>query len=500
MFCQKCGKELPAGTQFCDKCGAKQDASNSQTNTTTNNNSNISNNKSTENSTSTTSFSSNNNQSPPITSSTNSSIATPLKNGKNLIIGIAVGVVVIIILIIIAFFIFKKDKKDDFSSITQPVKVAQLENTNNSNIDSGNSNLLNSNTSNTSSSNTPSSSLNNASTQNTTSTTKTNTNSKCEAEYQALLDKYGRDFSDCGGEVKKVTCNGRDPEKPTNLVIILDSSGSMKAQMNGQSKMDIAKEAVKDFVSKIDDDSIQISLVVYGHKGGNAQSQKAESCSGIEEVYYLGAVNKDILNQRIDSFNATGWTPIASSLEKAKEILTTYSEGDHNNVILLVSDGKETCDGDPVNTAKNILNSDIHLFTDVIGFGVSGSDASQLKSIASAGKGRYFSANSKSELYDMFAEYDNVTCMSKKNITYGVANANNMIDNGMCSAQLIIGEGFDMNIAITGGIFGDHPEVSPECKQYATKKYAERKKEIEAMIKQVDENFQQELNRVKNAN
>jgi hypothetical protein len=72
---------------------------------------------------------------------------------------------------------------------------------------------------------------------------------------------------------------------------------------------------------------------------------------------------------------------------------------------LLVSDGKEMCDGDPVATIKQLKQSGLNVVTDVIGFDVGSVDEVQLKAIAEAGDGDYFSVSSAVDLENAFAKH-----------------------------------------------------------------------------------------------
>ena len=232
-------------------------------------------------------------------------------------------------------------------------------------------------------------------------------NSKCEEGYKKLLEVNGFDFDRyCINQ--KIRTGSYDenavPQKKKNLVLIFDASGSMAAKINGKRKIDIAKDAAKKFIDQVaNEEGFALSIVVYGHKGSNAQSQKKISCNGIEEVYYLGNVDAEIAKSKLDKFDATGWTPIANSFKKAEAILSKYSNDE--NFILLVSDGKEMCDGDPVTTIKEIKSKGLNVKADVIGFDVGGADESQLKAIAQAGDGDYFSVSSAVDLENAFAKH-----------------------------------------------------------------------------------------------
>jgi Ca-activated chloride channel homolog len=198
-----------------------------------------------------------------------------------------------------------------------------------------------------------------------------------------------------------IKLNGREMKEKINIAIILDASGSMKAVQNGKTLMDIAKESIQDFTSNLPENA-QVSLTVYGHKGTGNDDDKELSCNGIEEVYPLGSYEKDQFSSELQSINPSGWTSMGKSLEQVGEKLKRQT--DSTNVIYLVSDGKETCDGNPAEAAKNLAGSNIEPIINVIGLAVTKEDASELENIAKSGDGRYINAKTQQELDQEFQE------------------------------------------------------------------------------------------------
>ncbi len=84
-----------------------------------------------------------------------------------------------------------------------------------------------------------------------------------------------------------------------------------------------------------------------------------------------------------------GKTPIAEALTQAGEALQGRED---DTTLVLVSDGIETCGGDPCAVAKALHDRGQRLIVHVVGFGVSGDRAEPLRCIARAGGGRYFPA------------------------------------------------------------------------------------------------------------
>ncbi|WLR57439.1 VWA domain-containing protein [Mesobacillus subterraneus] len=177
-------------------------------------------------------------------------------------------------------------------------------------------------------------------------------------------------------------------------IILLDASSSMLQQTDGRTKMEIAKDAVKSFAKTIGQSS-EVSLIVYGHKGSDSDADKGVSCSGIEEVYSMGKYEKEAFHGAVDSFDSKGWTPLAGAIQKAGEMSSSYNA---HTTIYIVSDGAETCDGDPVQASKDLIAKNVESTVNIIGFDVDGNTENQLKAVAEAGNGEYFKADNPEEL------------------------------------------------------------------------------------------------------
>ncbi|WP_353654088.1 VWA domain-containing protein [Bacillus sp. ISL-55] len=188
--------------------------------------------------------------------------------------------------------------------------------------------------------------------------------------------------------------SGEETKPAEKAIILLDASSSMLQQTGGQTKMEIAKDAVKSFAKTIGQSS-EVSLVVYGHKGSDSDADKEVSCSEIEEVYPMGKYTKEEFHGAVDSFESKGWTPLAGAIQKAGEMSSSF---DGNTTIYIVSDGAETCDGDPVQASKDLVAKNTESTVNIIGFDVDGKTENQLKAVAEAGNGEYFKAGSPEEL------------------------------------------------------------------------------------------------------
>ena len=172
-----------------------------------------------------------------------------------------------------------------------------------------------------------------------------------------------------------------------NLVFILDASGSMGAQIQGKMKIDIAKEVLVDLIKDLPA-GVNVGLVAYGHR------QKAD-CNDVEELTPLGPLDREALATKITSLDHKGKTPITLAVQKVAESLRTLED---ETTIILVSDGEETCAGDPCAMVKELKASGIKFVMHVIGFDVNDKEKTQLSCLAEAGGGSYFTAKNAGEL------------------------------------------------------------------------------------------------------
>ncbi|PGS05804.1 vWA domain-containing protein [Bacillus pseudomycoides] len=224
------------------------------------------------------------------------------------------------------------------------------------------------------------------------------------------FDKIPLQILEIGGfEEKEKSSTGTKGEQKNkensgnyNIEILLDASGSMAGKIGGEMKMDIAKEAIQQFVSGLPE-NVHVSLRVYGHKGSNDEKDKAASCGAIENVYTIQKYDQTTFRQSLDGFQPVGWTPLAEAIKKSTETFQSANVND-KNILYIVSDGVETCGGNPVEEAQKISNSNIKPIMNIVGFQVDNEAEKQLKEIAEVSKGKYVQANNAKELQDQFKE------------------------------------------------------------------------------------------------
>src|SRR3954447_13748557 len=138
------------------------------------------------------------------------------------------------------------------------------------------------------------------------------------------------------------SCNTAD----RSVLLILDSSGSMNARLpNGETRIAVAQRAIKGVTGSLPGKA-QVSLRLYGAQSP-ARDKNCEDTS-LVVPFAAAEANGSAIISAVDGTKAQGYTPIALSLQQSVGDFSAAKE----RVIVLVSDGKETCHGDPVVAAK----------------------------------------------------------------------------------------------------------------------------------------------------
>ncbi|MEM8929611.1 MAG: VWA domain-containing protein [Acidobacteriota bacterium] len=168
---------------------------------------------------------------------------------------------------------------------------------------------------------------------------------------------------------------------PTSLLVVLDASGSMWGRLGDDPKVVVARQVLADLATDLHDDS-RVGVVAYGHN-------REGDCGDVETVLPLGPLDRDQLRATIGGLNPKGKTPITTALAEAFTVVEAAGEP---VTVVLISDGLETCGGDPCLAVRTARAKGIPLLLHVVGFDVADEDVSSLECAAQAGGGLYFDA------------------------------------------------------------------------------------------------------------
>ena len=181
----------------------------------------------------------------------------------------------------------------------------------------------------------------------------------------------------------------------SKAALVLDASWSMSEEdVDGGTRMDAAKQASHDLVNSLPEQA-NLGLLAYGMRESNAPDNREKGCQDIETLVPVGALDKDLLNSKIDEMTPKGYTPVGNSLKAAAKELGDSGE----RTIILVSDGIDTCAPPPVcEVAKELAGDGFDLTIHTVGFKTDEEARKELECVAEAGGGEFMEADDAGSL------------------------------------------------------------------------------------------------------
>ncbi len=177
-------------------------------------------------------------------------------------------------------------------------------------------------------------------------------------------------------------------DEGARVILVLDASGSMRAKIDGKTKMDIAKQVVGSIIKTWKPED-ELGLIAYGHR-------EKGSCSDIEVLREPGTLDANDYMKAVKGLNPKGKTPMTAAVKMAAESLQFTEK---KATVILVSDGIETCDLDPCVVADELEKLGVNLTVHTVGFGLDDKGAvAQLKCLAENTGGTFSTANNADEL------------------------------------------------------------------------------------------------------
>lgn len=187
------------------------------------------------------------------------------------------------------------------------------------------------------------------------------------------------------------TTTTKTTEPVTRILFVLDASSSMLNPWEGKTKIDVARTIISEIADSLQQQqNVQTALRVYGHQSINT----ANDCSDSKLEVAFSAGNGALIRQTLNSIRPKGITPLALSLEKAA--IDFPSDPTARNIVLLVTDGEESCGGDPCAITLKMQQQHVYLKPFIIGLNL---DVSAKASMECTGN--YFNAQNPVALRDI---------------------------------------------------------------------------------------------------
>ena len=174
------------------------------------------------------------------------------------------------------------------------------------------------------------------------------------------------------------------PERPkvTRILFLLDASGSMMAPWEGQPRWVVAKRMLSKMVDSLNAyPNLELALRVYGHQYPNSE----KNCEDSKLEVPFAPRNAKAIKARLATLKAQGNTPITYSLEQSARDFPTDKSS--RNVLLLITDGLESCNRDPCAASIALQRKRVFLKPFIIGIGAERDFGRQLECL-----GQYYNA------------------------------------------------------------------------------------------------------------
>jgi Ca-activated chloride channel family protein len=184
----------------------------------------------------------------------------------------------------------------------------------------------------------------------------------------------------------------KGPEQPTRILFLFDASQSMYARWETNTRFEVAKKLMGEMLDSLDGmPNLELALRVYGH----TKRYPPQDCDDTRLEVPFARENVFAIKKRLSEINPSGTTPIARSLEACGG---DFPKSPARNIIILITDGIEECNGDPCAVSAMLQRKGIVLKPFVIGLGLSKDFIQSFECI-----GNYFDATDETQFRNAFS-------------------------------------------------------------------------------------------------
>jgi hypothetical protein len=190
-------------------------------------------------------------------------------------------------------------------------------------------------------------------------------------------------------QVVRAGAGGGEPGATPVVELILDTSGSMLQALEGQRRIDIARTVLSELVAQTIPPGTPLALRVFGDTPESCETNLAAPLQPLDPGAMAGLIDG------LDAIDGVK-TPIGASLQAVAGDLQGVAGP---KIVVLVTDGEETCGGDPAAAIRALAAQGIDARINIVGFAVDDETLkAQFREWAHLGNGQYFDAAGAAEL------------------------------------------------------------------------------------------------------
>lgn len=163
----------------------------------------------------------------------------------------------------------------------------------------------------------------------------------------------------------EVISQTKKQESLTRILFVFDASNSMVNKHGPVMRIEAAKDLFCKFIDSLSlNKNYQFALRMYGQ----TVKYPPGDCKDSKLVVPFGKNNTALIKQKVKEAKPTGITPIEHSLT---ESANDFPDKKATNMIILITDGIEECDGDPCRARQKLMEKGIVFKPFIIGIGLS---------------------------------------------------------------------------------------------------------------------------------
>jgi Ca-activated chloride channel family protein len=153
-----------------------------------------------------------------------------------------------------------------------------------------------------------------------------------------------------------IQLKAQSSQPTTRILFVLDASASMLERWERFNKWEVAEKALVEVMDSFRHVyGVEFGLRVYGDQ----HIAKLRNCEDTRLAMSFSPTNEERIKMELQKIYPRGITPIAYALEKCAN---DFPKGPNaRNIVILITDGNEVCDGDPCAISKHFQKKNIFL-------------------------------------------------------------------------------------------------------------------------------------------